>query len=75
MTRNKKTISSIIIALSVMVVGFLIWYLAFYDYEPTGPMGGPGVQGIVVDVSPSAKVITVFESTENKNYPNTVFMV
>jgi len=66
MTRNKKILSSIIIAVSVMAVGFLIYYLAFYNYEPTGPMGGPGVQGIVVDVSPSAKVITVFDTAEKK---------
>lgn len=66
MTRNKKILSSVIIAVSVMAVGFSIWYLAFYNYEPTGPMGGPGVQGIVVDVSPSAKVITVFDSAEKK---------
>lgn len=66
MTRNKKILSSVIIAVSVMAVGFLIYYLVFYDYEPTGPIGGPGVQGIVVDVSPSAKVITVFDSGEKK---------
>jgi len=66
MTRNKKILSSVIIAISIMAVGFLIYYLVFYNYEPTGPMGGPGVQGIVVDVSPSAKVITVFDSAEKK---------
>jgi hypothetical protein len=66
MTRNKKILSSLIITVSVIAVGFLIYYLVFYDYEPTGPVGGVGVQGIVVDVSPSAKVITVFDSTENK---------
>jgi len=49
-----------------MVIGFSIYYLIFYDYEPTGPIGGVGVQGIVVDVSPSAKVITVFDSAKNK---------
>ncbi len=49
-----------------MAIGFSIWYLVFYDYEPTGPIGGVGVQGIVVDISPSAKVITVFDSTKNK---------
>lgn len=66
MTRNKKILSSVIIAVSVMVVGFSIYYLVFYNYEPTGPIGGVGVQGIVVDVSPSAKIITVFDSAENK---------
>ena len=65
MTRNKKLITGIIAP--VLVAGaFLIWYSVFYDYEPTGPMGGPGVQGIVIDVSPSAKVITVFDGAENK---------
>ena len=66
MTRNKKILSSLIIAVSVIAVGFSIYYLVFYDYEPTGPVGGVGVQGIVVDVSFSAKVITVFNSAENK---------
>ncbi|GAH96819.1 unnamed protein product, partial [marine sediment metagenome] len=56
MTRNKKILSSLIIAVSVIAVGFSIYYLVFYDYEPTGPVGGVGVQGIVVDVSFSAKV-------------------
>lgn len=66
MTRNKKIISLAIIVVSLMAIGLSIWYLTFYDYEPTGPIGGVGVQGIVVDVSPSAKVITVFNSAENK---------
>lgn len=66
MTRNKKILSSVIIAVSVMAVGFSIYYLVFYNYEPTGPVGGVGVQGIVVDVSPSTKVITVFDSAEKK---------
>lgn len=66
MTRNKKIISLAIIVVSLMAIGLSIWYLTFYDYEPTGPMGGPGVQGVVVDVSPSAKVITVFDSAEKK---------
>lgn len=66
MTRNKKIVRSVIIAISTMVVGFLIYYLVFYDYEPTGPVGGVGVQGIVLDVSSSAKVITVFDNAENK---------
>jgi len=67
MTRNRKIIGLAIIVVSLMAVGFSIYYLAFYDYEPTGPIGGPGVQGIVVDVSPSVKVITVFSSIENKD--------
>ena len=66
MTRSKKILRLVIIAISTVVVGFLIYYLAFYDYEPTGPVGGVGVQGIVVDISFSAKAITVFNSAENK---------
>jgi len=66
MTRNKKILILAIIVVSLIAIGLSIWYLAFYDYEPTGPIGGVGVQGIVVDTSPSAKVITVFDSTKNK---------
>lgn len=65
MTRNKKIIIGIIASV-LLIVAFLIWYSVFYNYEPTGPSGGIGVRGIVVDVSPSAKVITIFESTKNK---------
>jgi len=56
-----------IIMVILMVIGFSIWYSVFYNYEPTGPIGGKGIQGIVIDISPSAKVITVFDSAENKN--------
>ena len=66
---QKKFVNIALIVLGVVVVG-VAGYFVVKNWipitEPTEPIGGEEIQGIVVDVSPSTKVITVFDSAENK---------
>lgn len=78
MTRNKKIIILGTVVVILLIGFFLIWnpFYGFYgveepkrigyDYKLTEPIGGVGVRGIITDISPSAKVITMFDGAKNK---------